>query len=122
MHPAAPASPSHHAVCQTIVRTAGAPHAETNAVMLPHSVRLMAARAPAAVASFGAALAAGGAEDGSPARLAARCGHTRLGPLGVTEEHVDRRSPLAPSPTRRCRARQIHRPSTEIAALVRAAL
>ena len=34
----------HHAVCQTIVRTAGTPHAETNAVMLPHSAGLMAGR------------------------------------------------------------------------------
>ena len=37
----------HHAVCQTIVRTCGTPHAQTNAVMLPHSVRLMSRRAPA---------------------------------------------------------------------------
>ena len=36
----------HHAVCQTIVRTCGTPHAQTNAVMLPHSVRLMSLRAP----------------------------------------------------------------------------
>ena len=39
----------HHAVCQTIVRVAGTPHAQTNAVMLPHSARLMAGRAPAAL-------------------------------------------------------------------------
>jgi alcohol dehydrogenase class IV len=37
----------HHAVCQTIVRTVGTPHAETNAVVLPHSARLVARRAPA---------------------------------------------------------------------------
>ena len=36
----------HHAVCQTIVRVAGTPHAQTNAVMLPHFVRMMEARAP----------------------------------------------------------------------------
>ena len=39
----------HHAVCQMLVRLAGTPHAETNAVMLPHSARLMAGRAPAAL-------------------------------------------------------------------------
>ena len=36
----------HHAVCQTIVRTCGTPHAQTNAVMLPHSVRLMSLARP----------------------------------------------------------------------------
>ncbi len=107
---------AHHAICQTIVRTAGAPHAQTNAVMLPHAVRLMVPRAPAAVAAFGAALTVGGADrgrleadglavEGTPAiadapddldaavaataRLAALWGHTRLGSLGVGEEHVD---------------------------------
>ena len=36
----------HHALCQTIVRVLGTPHAPTNAVMLPHSLRFMAGRAP----------------------------------------------------------------------------
>lgn len=36
----------HHALCQTIVRMAETPHAETNAVLLPHSVAFMASRAP----------------------------------------------------------------------------
>ena len=40
----------HHAVCQTLVREAGTPHAETNAVMLPHSAAFMTPRAPAALA------------------------------------------------------------------------
>jgi alcohol dehydrogenase class IV len=82
----------HHAVCQTIVRTAGSPHAETNAVMLAHSARLMEGRAPAALAAFAEALGepvenAGAAAD-RVARLAARCGHTRLSTLGVEEDHV----------------------------------
>lgn len=79
----------HHAVCQTIVRTAGTPHADTNAVMLPHSARLMAGRAPAAMGAFAAAL---GDPEGDPAAaagkaatLAARTGHTRLSSLGVEE-------------------------------------
>ena len=46
----------HHALCQTIVRTAGTPHAETNAVMLPHSARLMAAARPEALAGLAEAL------------------------------------------------------------------
>jgi alcohol dehydrogenase class IV len=81
----------HHALCQTIVRTAGTPHAETNAVILPHSARLMADRAPAALRALARALgdAAGDPHTaaGHIARLAARCGHTRLATLGVTEEH-----------------------------------
>jgi alcohol dehydrogenase class IV len=82
----------HHAVCQTIVRTAGTPHAETNAVVLPHSARLMAGRAPGAMSELARAL---GDSSGDPeaaaadmARIAARSGHTRLATLGVTEDHV----------------------------------
>jgi alcohol dehydrogenase class IV len=82
----------HHAICQTIVRTAGAPHAETNAVMLPHSARLMADRAPGPLSELAAALGDGSgnpeAAAGDLARLAARCGHTRLSTLGVSEEHL----------------------------------
>lgn len=36
----------HHLVCQTLVRLCGTPHAETNAAVLPHSVALLAERAP----------------------------------------------------------------------------
>jgi alcohol dehydrogenase class IV len=82
----------HHAVCQTIVRTAGAPHAETNAVLLPHSARLMAGRAPGAMAELGRALGDGSGDPeavaGDIARIAGRSGHTRLSTLGVTEEHL----------------------------------
>ena len=82
----------HHAVCQTIVRTAGTPHAETNAVMLPHFARLMAGRAPVVMGSFAAAL---GDPEGDPAAaggraaaLAARSGHTRLSSLGLEEAQL----------------------------------
>jgi alcohol dehydrogenase class IV len=82
----------HHAVCQTIVRTSGAPHAETNAVVLPHSARLMAGRAPGPMSELARALgdSAGDPEAaaGDLARLAARSGHTRLATLGVTEEQL----------------------------------
>jgi maleylacetate reductase len=73
----------HHALCQTIVRTAGTPHAQTNAVMLPHTAELMRERAPAALASLEDALG-----DASLADLAARSGHTRLASLGVDEEQL----------------------------------
>jgi alcohol dehydrogenase class IV len=73
----------HHAVCQTLVRETGTPHAETNAVMLPHSAEFMASRAPDALASFTAAL------NGHPLpELAALSGHTRLSTLGVNEEQL----------------------------------
>jgi maleylacetate reductase len=82
----------HHAVCQTIVRVCGTPHAETNAVMLPHFARLMAGRAPGALGQLAAALgdpaADPAAAGGRIAKLAARSGHTRLATLGVAEEQL----------------------------------
>ena len=82
----------HHALCQTVVRTAGSPHAETNAVILPHSARLMARRAPGPMSELAGALGDGAGDPeaaaGDIARIAARCGHTRLATLGVTEEHL----------------------------------
>ena len=82
----------HHAVCQTIVRVAGSPHAETNAVMLPHFAGLMATRAPAELGALAAALGdpigAPEAAAGHIARLAGRCGHMRLSTLGVEKDHL----------------------------------
>jgi maleylacetate reductase len=82
----------HHALCQTVVRTAGSPHAETNAVILPHSARLMAGRAPGPMSELATALGDGTGDPEAAAadvaRLAARCGHTRLATLGVTREHL----------------------------------
>jgi alcohol dehydrogenase class IV/ketosteroid isomerase-like protein len=72
----------HHALCQLVVRMAGTPHAETNAVALPHSARFAAGRAPEALASLADAL---GVED-APTRLAALAaltGHSDLASLGV---------------------------------------
>jgi alcohol dehydrogenase class IV len=82
----------HHALCQTVVRTAGSPHAETNAVILPHSARLMAGRAPGPMSELATALGDGTGDPeaaaGHIARIAARCGHTRLATIGVTEEQL----------------------------------
>jgi maleylacetate reductase len=74
----------HHAVCQTIVRVAGTPHAETNAVMLPHFVRMMEARAPTAIAGVREAL-----NGRDVAELAARAGVTRLSELGIEPGSLD---------------------------------
>lgn len=77
----------HHALCQTIVRQAGTPHARTNAVMLPHSVAFMADRAPRAIAGLAGALAADGEDPTTAAPkvavLAALAGPPTLGALGV---------------------------------------
>jgi maleylacetate reductase len=82
----------HHATCQLLVRIAGSPHAQTNAVMLPYFARLMAGRAPGVMGGFARAL---GDPDGDPAaaggrvsKLSARSGHTRLATLGVEEEQL----------------------------------
>jgi alcohol dehydrogenase class IV len=74
----------HHVVCQTIVRVGGTPHAQTNATMLPHSVRLMRDRAPDEIAQLEAAI--GGAEV--PDRLAARAEVSGLRALGFDESLV----------------------------------
>ena len=84
----------HHATCQLIVRTAGSPHAQTNAVMLPHFATMMTRRLPTVMGEFVRAV---GDWSGDPAGageqvalLSARSGHTRLATLGVEEEHLPR--------------------------------
>lgn len=78
----------HHALCQTIVRTAGTPHAETNAVMLPRSVAFMAPRAPAAIGGLARALGAPAQDPAAAAPrvsdLAALAGPRTLGDLGLS--------------------------------------
>jgi maleylacetate reductase len=81
----------HHAVCQTIVQVAGTPHAQTNAVMLPHFIRMMEPRTPEAIAALATAVGTRG-PDGVVARVAelsSRAGVTRLGELGVDEPSLE---------------------------------
>jgi alcohol dehydrogenase class IV len=81
----------HHALCQTTVRLAGTPHAQTNAVVLPHSIRLMVDRAPAEIGRLARTLGAKSA-DGAPeavGRLSQRVGVTTLRELGVREDQLD---------------------------------
>jgi alcohol dehydrogenase class IV len=72
----------HHVICQTLVRAFGLPHAETNATMLPHTMRAMHDRAPGAITALAKAL-------GTPkARLGERIaelggGQRRLSKLGA---------------------------------------
>jgi len=84
----------HHATCQNLVRIAATPHAQTNAVMLPHFAGMMSGRVPGVMGELARAL---GDPDGNPdavagraAKLSARSGHTRLATLGVEEEHLPR--------------------------------
>jgi alcohol dehydrogenase class IV len=78
----------HHVVCQTLVRVAGTPHAETNATMLPRTMEAMRRRAPEAVASLARAL---GAEAGELRRriesLAGGAG--RLRDLGASADRLE---------------------------------
>jgi alcohol dehydrogenase class IV len=81
-----------HVLCQTTVRVAGTPHAQTYAVMLPHGLRLLESRVPELLTRIAAALGAG---DPTPELAAARAAHLaaqahvlRLSTLGVTEEHI----------------------------------
>ncbi|HET7590615.1 MAG TPA: iron-containing alcohol dehydrogenase [Solirubrobacterales bacterium] len=57
----------HHLACQTLVRICGTPHAETNAAVLPHSVALLAERAPEPYERLAAAL--GTERDGLARRI-----------------------------------------------------
>jgi len=96
----------HHIVCQTIVRVCGTPHAQTNAVMLPHFARMMERNAPEPMSAFATAVGAGeGAAADRAAQIAARSGATRLSDLGVSSaslpsvvEAVAQRPDLANSP------------------------
>ena len=82
----------HHVVGQSFVRVTGAPHAASYAVLLPHTLRAMADRAPRALGKLAVAL---GNVDPDPAaapervaRLAAAAGATRLSQLGVEREQL----------------------------------
>jgi alcohol dehydrogenase class IV len=74
----------HHVVCQTIVRVGGTPHADTNATMVPHTLRLMRGRAPEEIARVEHELGGREAAD----RLAARAEVSGLRALGFDEALV----------------------------------
>jgi alcohol dehydrogenase class IV len=73
----------HHVVCQTIVRVGGSPHAQTNATMLPHSVRFMRKRAPEVMERVEEAIGP------DPERLAARAEVSGLEARGFDPQLVD---------------------------------
>jgi alcohol dehydrogenase class IV len=79
----------HHAACQTIVRVLGTPHAPTNAVMLPHFVRMMESRAARQMELVAAALGNTGVPPSDTvAALAAQAEVVRLSELGVEPAQI----------------------------------
>ena len=83
----------HHALSQTVVRVTGAPHAETNAVVLPEVLAYLAPHAPAELGRLAVAL---GADEADPALAGARArtlaggaAVTGLSALGVGEEGLE---------------------------------
>ena len=83
----------HHIISQSLVRVAGTPHAQTNAVILPHALRLMVVRVPDVLGRVALALGADSADPAAaPARasvLSARAGVTGLADLGVEWGQLD---------------------------------
>jgi alcohol dehydrogenase class IV len=83
----------HHIVSQSLVRVAGTPHAQTNAVILPHSLQLMTVRTPDELGRLALAF---GADTADPDRavsqattLAARAEVRTLTDLGVEWQQLD---------------------------------
>jgi maleylacetate reductase len=74
----------HHVACQTLVRMLGAPHAETNAAMLPLTIELLARRSPQAAGHLARAL---GTEVGG---LGERMGGLAGGRRRLSELGLDR--------------------------------
>lgn len=78
----------HHVLSQTLVRTCGTPHAETNASVLPHSLEAMKEHAPERVAVV--AEAVGAAPDGLMERIERLAGGARrLSELGADRSCVE---------------------------------
>ena len=78
----------HHVISQTVVRTCGTPHAETNAAVLPVVMEAMAARAPGHIAALAGELGTDAAGiRGHIEALAS--GRRALGELGASRECIE---------------------------------
>ena len=82
----------HHVLGQTIVRTTGAPHAQTYAALLPHVVKLMVRRADEPLSRLAEALGdPDGAPDAAPGlvrELASRAEVDGLRSLGLERSQI----------------------------------
>jgi maleylacetate reductase len=77
----------HHPICQTLVRTCGTPHAETNAAILPRSASFLAPRVPRLFDQLAAAI--GCMRDGLEPRLLELGGApVGLGALGADHSRL----------------------------------
>jgi alcohol dehydrogenase class IV len=77
----------HHVVCQTLVRSCGTPHAETNAAILPRAASFLANRLPDRFEAFATAI--GATRDNLEDRLLALAGNPP--PLSTTATEPARR-------------------------------
>ena len=114
----------HHALCQTVVRETGAPHAQVYAVLAPHSLRFMLSRARPELAPLVELLAGGSRDEAARERLtrdeaavervtalAARAGVAGLAALGVTAAQLPA---LARAAAQRAEVRRaVRRPSPD---------
>ncbi len=78
----------HHALCQTLVRTLGTPHAETNAAILPRVMEMMRDRAPDQIAALAKAIRTRPSSIGSRIDKLAG-GRRHLGELGADRSKVE---------------------------------
>src|SRR5436305_13161921 len=82
----------HHVLVKTIVRATGAPHAQTYAVLLPHTVKLMVRRADGPLSRLAEALGDPSADpDAAPGlvrELAARAQVDGLRSLGMERAQI----------------------------------
>lgn len=84
----------HHKLCHTLGGSFGLPHAETHAVLLPHTVGFNAAAVPELLAPLGDVL--GGPPGGGLFDFAKRLGApTALRDLGMAEADLDRAASIA---------------------------
>ena len=74
----------HHVICQTVVRTLGVAHAETNAAVLPHAMAAMRNRAPDRIAALAKAIGTG------PEAIADRILELGGDPAGLGDLGADR--------------------------------
>jgi alcohol dehydrogenase class IV len=74
----------HHVVCQTLVRTCGGSHAETNAAILPRALTLLVARAPEPLSDLAAAI------ETDPEDIEARVLQLGGNPAGLAAAGADR--------------------------------
>lgn len=78
----------HHVVCQTLVRTMGLPHAETNAAMLPRTMEAMRGRAPGAISALARAVGVARRRIGERIEELGG-GRRRLSELGAERASID---------------------------------